>query len=57
MNLWKMSYDNIVQEGENAGCQHFLLFPQCFFQLFFRDEFHHFISGQELFSISTSLNS
>ena len=23
--------ENIVGEGENAGNQHFLLFPQCFF--------------------------
>ena len=22
--------DNIVEKGENAGYQHFLLFPQCF---------------------------
>ena len=22
--------ENIVEEGENAGYQHFLLFPQCF---------------------------
>ena len=22
--------ENIVGKGENAGCQHFLLFPQCF---------------------------
>ena len=22
--------ENIVQKGENAGHQHFLLFPQCF---------------------------
>ena len=22
--------ENIVQKGENAGYQHFLLFPQCF---------------------------
>ena len=24
--------ENIVGKGENAGHQHFLLFPQCFFQ-------------------------
>ena len=22
--------ENIVGQGENTGCQHFLLFPQCF---------------------------
>ena len=25
--------ENIVEKGENAGYQHFLLFPQCFQQL------------------------
>ena len=24
--------ENIVGKGENAGYQHFLLFPQCFFK-------------------------
>ena len=24
------SVEDIVGKGENAGCQHFLLFPQCF---------------------------
>ena len=24
------SEENTVGKGENAGCQHFLLFPQCF---------------------------
>ena len=27
--------ENIVGEGENAGYQHFLLFPQCFQELSF----------------------
>ena len=27
--------ENIVGEGENAGYQHFLLFPQCFRKVFF----------------------
>ena len=26
--------ENIVEKGENAGYQHFLLFPQCFKRLF-----------------------
>ena len=26
----KDSFENIVIKGENAGNQHFLLFPQCF---------------------------
>ena len=28
-------YENIVKKGENAGCQHFLLFAQCFQVVFF----------------------
>ena len=27
--------ENIVEKGENAGCQHFLFFPQCFQKVFF----------------------
>ena len=27
--------ENIVGKGENAGNQHFLLFPQCFLKLLF----------------------
>ena len=26
----EMSYENIARKGENAGNQHFILFPQCF---------------------------
>ena len=29
-NLSKNPFQNIVGKGENAGNQHFLLFPQCF---------------------------
>ena len=28
--------ENIVEKGENAGNQHFLLFPQCFRKTLFR---------------------
>ena len=28
--LRKMPFENILGKGENAGNQHFLLFPQCF---------------------------
>ena len=28
--LYKKPFENIVGKGENAGNQHFLLFPQCF---------------------------
>ena len=30
MTLKKKALENIVGKGENAGSQHFLLFPQCF---------------------------
>ena len=30
MTLTKMTFENIVGKGENAGNQHILLFPQCF---------------------------
>ena len=29
MNPRKKGFENLVGKGENAGCQHFLLFPQC----------------------------
>ena len=29
--------ENIVEKGENAGYQHFLLFPQCFLRNFFAE--------------------
>ena len=32
----KKAFENIVGQGENAGNQHFLLFPQCFLL----DKFH-----------------
>ena len=28
--MYKKPFENIVEKGENAGNQHFLLFPQCF---------------------------
>ena len=30
MTLNQRPFENIVGKGENAGNQHFLLFPQCF---------------------------
>ena len=30
LNLFWKGVENIVGNGENAGYQHFLLFPQCF---------------------------
>ena len=29
--LGKKTFENIVEKGENAGNQHFLLFPQCLY--------------------------
>ena len=29
-HMEKRSFENIAGKGENAGNQHFLLFPQCF---------------------------
>ena len=29
-DLGKETFENIVEKGENAGDQHFLLFPHCF---------------------------
>ena len=31
MTLKKITFENIVGKEENAGNQHFLLFPQCFY--------------------------
>ena len=31
--LKKKPFENIVGRGENAGNQHFLLFPQCFLHI------------------------
>ena len=30
LTLKEKAFENIVGKGENAGSQHFLLFPQCF---------------------------
>ena len=38
--LRKKPFENIVGKGENAGNQHFLLFPQCF--LTFPEQFSVF---------------
>ena len=34
ITLGKKFFENILGKGENAGNQHFLLFPQCFFEPF-----------------------
>ena len=30
MKIVSLRVENIVEKGENAGYQHFLLFPECF---------------------------
>ena len=52
-----MNFENIVRKGENAGNQHFLLFPQCFLTFpkeisFFQS---HLFCRLQIFSISTGL--
>ena len=37
----KQAFENIVGNGENAGNQHFLLFPQCF--LFYQRQKYYFV--------------
>ena len=39
---------NIVGKGENAGYQHFLLFPQCFLSLFFSRDVKSGLCGNGL---------
>ena len=41
-SLRKYPFENIVEKGENAGNQHFLLFPQCF--LPFPEKIYFFFS-------------
>ena len=51
------AFENIVEKGENAGHQHFLLFPQCF--LPFPNQFSilqsHLFYRRQMFSIWTTL--
>ena len=57
MTLRKKLFENIVGKGENAGDQHFLLFPQCFipFQRQISIFESHFFSFLQIFLIWTSL--
>ena len=34
MNQKERAVENIVGKGENAGNQHFLLFPQCYLAIY-----------------------
>ena len=40
--------ENIVGKGENAGYQHFLLFPQCFKRLLVQSRLQSELSGKGL---------
>ena len=40
--------ENIVGKGENAGYQHFLLFPQCFQKASFTGSLKHWIMWQRV---------
>ena len=56
--LRKKPQENIVKKGENAGTQHFLLFPECFLSflkqiLIFKPQL---ICCLQMLSIRTSLN-
>ena len=37
--LSRKPFENIVEKGENAGNQHFLLFPQCFLPVHSQNKF------------------
>ena len=49
----KKAIENIVGKGENAGKQHFLLFPQCFYTL---SQTNFSISATFKFSSANALN-
>ena len=55
---FKKTFENIVGKGENAGYQHFLLFPQCF--LHFHKQisifYIHLNCRLQMLSIWTGLN-
>ena len=55
--LRKTPFENIVGKGENAGNQHFLLFPQCFppFQKQISSFWSHLLCRLKMLSIWTSL--
>ena len=56
--LYKKPFENIVGKGENAGNQHFLLFPKCF--LLFPKQISvfqsHLFCRLKMLSIWTSLS-
>ena len=58
MTLYEMLFENIVGKGENAGNQHFLLFPQCFISFSIQISFSksHLFCCLQMLSIWKSLN-
>ena len=58
MTRKKKPFENIVRKGENAGNQHFLIFPQCFFATNPKKKFCfklHLFCRLQVLSIWTSL--
>ena len=57
MNLRKGPFENIVGKGENAGNQHFLLFPQCFLPFLTQiSVFHLHLSSAKAFNLNQCKN-
>ena len=54
MTLKKKPFENIKGEGENAGYQHFLLFPQCF--LLFNKQIYINFLATFIFSLANAFN-
>ena len=48
------AFENIVGKGENAGNQHFLLFPQCFPKPIFNSSFILILSYANAFNLDQS---
>ena len=56
MTLGKKPFENIVGKGENAGNQHFLLFPQCFIPFPKQvSSFSNLLCRLQMFGIWTSI--
>ena len=52
MTLFKKAFENILEKGENAGNQHFLLFPKYFpprqrqmFSFWWCQKFNHWLKN------------
>ena len=57
MTVRRKGFENIVGKGENAGNQHFLLFPQCFLPFLTQSSTFesHLICRLQMLSIWTGL--